>query len=155
MEPESKNIIRWIYWPGCLLLLVYLCLRSMLVPLAHDEVATFYFYIQPGSFMPFSSHVDANGHFLTSALGWACFELFGSSPLSLRIPSLLAFVLLCYACRRFLDLFDGWTARLLFCASFLLAGNFLAYFSICRGYGISMACLLMGLFYMIVFAQQL
>src|SRR4051812_32737320 len=87
------------------LLLIFVFLRAWLVPFAHDEVATFYFYIQPGSFMPFKSHPDANGHFLTSAMGWVCFKIFGSSPLSLRLPSVAAFVLLCYAVYRFRALF--------------------------------------------------
>src|SRR6478672_7236487 len=79
------------------ILFFIVALRCWLVPFAHDEVATFFFYIQPGDFLPFSSHPDANGHFLTSATGWLCFKAFGSSPFALRLPSLFAFLVLCYA----------------------------------------------------------
>ena len=122
-------------------------LRAYLVPFSHDEVATFYFYIQPGKFIPFSSHVDANGHFLTSALGWLCFKMFGSSPFSLRLPSLAALVLLCYAVSRCFSLFRFYVTRIAFAAGFLLFYTFLSYFSLCRGYGISMACLVMAVCY--------
>jgi hypothetical protein len=135
------------FWVVSFLLFVVVLVRSSLIPFSHDEAATFYFYIQPGSFIPFEAHPDANGHFLTSCLGWVCSRLFGSSPFSLRLPSLLSFVLLCYAVKRFWVFFKSKQVRLLFTGSILLVNTFISYFSLCRGYGISMACLLMALFY--------
>ena len=136
-----------IYWLISLLLCMMVIIRSALVPFSHDEVATFYFYIQPGSFVPFYSHVDANGHFLTNALGWICFKLFGSSPFVLRLPSTAAFILLCYAVYRFLPLLQTTVMRSVFAAGFLLLYSFVAYFSLCRGYALSMAFLLLALYY--------
>jgi hypothetical protein len=140
--------MRLYYVLFCGLLLVMLAIRCWQIPLAHDEVATFYFYIQPGEFFPFLSHVDANNHFLTSALGWLCFKLFGSSPFSLRLPSLLSFCLLCYAVWRFRELLVSRVAWLILAFSFLLVYHFDCYFGLCRGYGISMAALVAGLFYL-------
>ena len=42
-----------LYWLLCGLMLIVVALRCAMVPFAHDEVATFNFYIQPGSFIPF------------------------------------------------------------------------------------------------------
>ncbi|MBL7933862.1 MAG: hypothetical protein JNL60_18305, partial [Bacteroidia bacterium] len=95
------------YWAVCVILFIAVVLRCILVPFSHDEVATFYYYIQPENFLPFLSHPDANGHFLMSATAWICFKLFGSSPLSLRIPCIVAFVVLCYAVFRMSKMYYG------------------------------------------------
>jgi hypothetical protein len=135
------------------ILFVIVSLRSYLVPFAHDEVATFFFYIQPGKFWPFLSHPDANGHFLTSALGWLSFKLFGSSPLALRLPSVLAFLVLCYAVFRLNGLLNRITAKVILTGAFLLSYNFISFYSLCRGYGLSMAFLLLSLVYFFHFLR--
>src|SRR5688572_5519453 len=94
---EQKRHFDTAYLFTCAVVFVVVVLRCAFVPFAHDEAATFHYYIQSGSFWPFLSHVDANGHFLTSAAGWVCFKLFGSSTLALRLPSVLSFVVLCMA----------------------------------------------------------
>src|ERR1700741_3993387 len=76
---------------------VVVALRSYFVPFNHDEVATFFFYIQTGKYMPFHSHVDANNHVLNSMLGNISFHLFGSHPFSLRIPNLIGMLILILA----------------------------------------------------------
>src|SRR6476469_5141313 len=75
-------------------------LRSYFVPFNHDETATFFFFIQSGKYMPFHSAADANNHVLNSFLGNICFHLFGSSPLSLRLPNLLGLIVLMFATYR-------------------------------------------------------
>lgn len=154
MRPDADRLFYIVYWLAAGVVLLFVSLRSWLVPLWHDEVATFYFYIHPGEFIPFRSHIDANGHFLTSALGWICYKLFGASPFSLRLPSLAALVLLCYAVGRAMEFFRTAALKTAFAASFLLVYTFLAYFSMARGYGISMACLVMALYYFFRFLEN-
>jgi len=135
------------YWVVCAAILVLVIARCALVPFAHDEVATFNFYIQPGRFLPFLSHVDAMGHFLLSAASWLSFKLFGSSPLALRLPLIVSFLVLCVGVVKLCNLFSSLLPKLLCMAVFLLSYNFLAFYSLARGYGISMAFLVLALFY--------
>jgi hypothetical protein len=65
MLKEKFNLF---YFFAFAIALVIVIIRCITVPFAHDEVATFYYYIQSESFLPFLSHVDANGHFLNSFL---------------------------------------------------------------------------------------
>lgn len=141
------------YWAVCAALLIVVVLRCALVPFSHDEVATFYFYIQPENFLPFISHPDANGHFLMSASAWVCFKLFGSSPLSLRIPCIVAFVVMCYAVFRMNKMYYGLATKIIFSAAFLLSFNFVSFYSLCRGYGISMSLLILALYYFFVYMR--
>lgn len=142
-----------LYWFTCAFLLVLLVWRCAVVPLAHDEVATFYFYIQPGSFWPFLSHVDANGHFLMSATAWLSYTLFGSSTLALRLPCVLAFVLLCFAVHKTNGLFQHLLPKLVLSSVFLGAFQFFAFYTLCRGYAMSMSFLLMALYYLVVYVR--
>jgi 4-amino-4-deoxy-L-arabinose transferase-like glycosyltransferase len=102
-------------------------------------------YIQNGEFWPYHAIVDANNHILNSGLSYICFKLFGSSLLALRLPNLLAFLLMAMAVYRLLFHLKSSTARLVLVALFLLSFNWLSFYSLCRGYGLSMALLLVSL----------
>ena len=128
--------------------------RCYYVPFSHDEVATFLFYIQPGKFIPFYAHPDANGHFLTSLSSWLCFKVFGSSTLALRIPNLAAFTIMAFGVWKLCSLFRSAVNAAIFSAFFLLSWNFLAFFALCRGYGLSMALLLPAFYWFIKFLQS-
>jgi hypothetical protein len=141
------------YWVGCSIVFVIIALRCILVPFSHDEVATFNFYIQPGEFLPFLSHPDANGHFLTSATSWICFKLVGSSPQALRIPDLVAFAVLCFGVFKMNKLFTGLITKIVFSSTIILSYNFICFYSLCRGYGLSMAFLLPALYYFFVYMR--
>ena len=71
-----------------LCIFIYLIIRSIYVPLIHDEAATFFHYIQSSSFIPFHSLNDANNHFLNSLLTYISYTLFGDSEFALRLPNL-------------------------------------------------------------------
>lgn len=143
------------YWLLCTTVLVVLTLRCALVPFAHDEVATFNFYIQPGSFIPFMAHVDAMGHFLTCATEWCCFKLFGSSTLALRLPNILAFMVLCFGVFRLLNLCSRLIPKLIITSAFIFSYHFIGFFGLIRGYGMSMAFLSFALYYFICYARHL
>lgn len=141
------------YWITCIVVFIIVVFRCICVPFSHDEVATFNFYIQPGKFMPFLSHPDANGHFLMSATSWICFKLVGSSPLGLRIPCIVAFAVLCFGVYKMNKMFTGLFTKIIFSAAFILSFNFISFYSLCRGYGMSMAFLMPALYYFFVYLR--
>jgi hypothetical protein len=67
----------------------YLAARAVLVPLTYDEASSFARYVaaEPLALFDFAS---ATNHLLSSALTRLSYELFGSSAIALRLPSLLA-----------------------------------------------------------------
>lgn len=154
MTSISEKYFNKIYWWVCTLVFFIVALRAYFIPFAHDEVATFLFYIQPGKFIPFLSHPDANGHFLTNLTSFICFKLFGSSPFSLRIPSLIAFLVLCYAIFRMREFFKSTITFIVFSSAFILSFHFISFYSLCRGYGISMSFLVLALYYFFKYKQD-
>lgn len=127
----------------------YLWLRAIYIPLVHDEIATFHFYIQSAKFIPWMAHWDANNHILNSAISTLFFHIFGLSPLVIRLGNLLMFPLFCIYLWKTGQFFSQSPIRWMFYIALLTAHGFLEFFSLSRGYGISMALLMPALYYLI------
>ncbi len=124
-------------------------MRALFVPLVHDEVATFFWYIHPESFLPFEAHWDSNNHFLNSLLTYIFYKLFGAEEIVLRLPSLLFALLFFYYLFKIARLINNNFLRWIFILSLILSHYFIEFFGMSRGYGISMALLFGGLWYFI------
>ncbi|MBA3901881.1 MAG: hypothetical protein H0X62_17045, partial [Bacteroidetes bacterium] len=152
MKTKHFNILLSIV---SLLVIVVVSLRSILIPINHDEAATFFYYIQTGVFLPFLSHVDVNNHFLNSALSYFSFSLFGDAPFSLRLPNLFALLVLIFASYRFSLMLKSSAAKLALVAGLLLSIHWLSFYSVTRGYGLSMGFMLLSLVYLVEYFQDL
>jgi hypothetical protein len=146
MKQRSEVII---YLLLCSLIWIYLWLRAAWVPVVHDEAATFLFYVQSGKFLPFLSHWDANNHILNSAFSTLFYNLFGISLLSLRLANLLVFPLFCFFLWKTGGFISNPFIKWCFFISLLMAHGFLEFFSLSRGYGMSMAFLMPAIYNLI------
>ncbi|MCB0795655.1 MAG: hypothetical protein KDB88_13045 [Flavobacteriales bacterium] len=127
--------------------LVYVTIRAAWMPTVHDEARTFQQYVQTGEFLPFASHWDAGNHLLVTTWGNLVAPFFGPDRLALRAISLVgALLYLAYAAlltRRLMDPFvRTCTAAALMACPFLID-----FFSLFRGYGISLGFFLMALYH--------
>ena len=122
--------------------MVYLILRAIYVPLAHDEAETFFIYFVNGHFLPYQGWVSANNHFLNSFLGHLTYLTFGPSAWSIRLPNLVFFPLYAWSlyllARNIQHTIIRWCLMLaLLCIPLLTE-----FFALARGYGMGMAFLL-------------
>ena len=135
---------------------VYLIIRAVNVQMVHDEVVTYFIYMHHVSWWPFKGYVDANNHLLFSALGNLFSSIIGHQlPLTPRIPSLLAFPVLAIYTWKIAkcfgrSLFNRW----LFIIPLATAPYFIEFFALARGYGLSMAFLIAGIFYLLQFLRH-
>jgi len=136
------------------LIWIYLFLRAIFVPMGHDEIATFHSYIQTGDFLWFVTNWDMNNHEINSALSALFYSLFGLSPLVLRLANLIMFPLFCYYLWKTGYLLPGRVARRALWITLLLSHGFLEFFSLSRGYGMSMAFLMPVLFYTLLITEK-
>ena len=118
----------------------------MYLPLMHDEIATFYFYIQSGVIFPPEAHYDANNHVLNSLLSHWSYQLFGSSPLAIRLPNVLSFALFFFALKGIASRVEHVFYRWGFLLSVSMSYFIFEYFSETRGYGISLAFLVAAIY---------
>jgi hypothetical protein len=116
-------------------------LRAWLVPVVHDEAMTFFVYVETGEFIPFHAHWDAGNHVLCTALGRLSYQVFGMHAWALRLPSVIAFLLYAWAVFHWGALLSRRLVRSILWAALLLCPFLLDFFSLFRGYGISMALL--------------
>jgi hypothetical protein len=124
---------------------VTVLLRAWFIPFTHDEAATFFFYVQNGSYLPFLSHPYTNNHILNSAFSDLFYRLYGSHPFALRLPNVISFTLFIIGTYRLSLLIKNFWPKVLLCAFLFCNIAFLDFFSLCRGYGISMSFLLLSL----------
>lgn len=149
--PQSRVQIidKTVFLAISLCLTVFLVIRAILVPMGHDEIATFYYFVQSGKVSPFLSNIDTNNHFLNSALTWFFYHLFGSSSLALRLSNLVfipAFFYFIYKIARHLR---SRIFRYTFFITLTFTLHFIEFLALSRGYGMSMALLLGSLLFLI------
>lgn len=148
--------VKYQYWLVSILfiaLLIYLAMRSFLLPIQHDEVATFYFYIQTGSFLPPAAHWDANNHVLNSFLSYLSYRMLGDEPWVLRLPNVLSFILFFWSAWGIARYLNKTYVRWGFFLALVMSHYLFEFFGQTRGYGISIALLLAALWLFLRFFQ--
>lgn len=136
------------------LVLAYIAARAVLVPFVHDEARTFFLYTQSGSFLPPDAKPDAANHLLVTAVAWPLYKLFGAAPWVLRGFSVACFILYtCYVMR-----IGAWVrstmVRWCMWAALLCTPSLLEFFGLYRGYGPSLAFLLMGVVHLVQYVRD-
>ncbi len=130
------------------LICIYIVLRAICVPVLHDEASNFFVNVQHGEFIPFYSDWEAGNHFfntfLTSSLQW----LFGDSLFIFRLASLLFLPVYLLYIWKLSHLFNNSIIRWVFILTFVLNTYLIEFFALGRGYGMSIALLLGGLYYL-------
>ena len=132
--------------------------RASTLSMTHDESGTYMFFIQE-NVMDYFINKDlwrsANNHLLnTVAMQW-CVKAFGQSDLTVRLPNVLACLVYLLSLLGIIrTCFKRWEVQLLaFC---LLALNPFVndFFSLARGYGMSVGFQLMALYQFILFFKK-
>ena len=128
---------------GCLLF-AYVIFRACRLSLTWDEAHTFFEYVRTPAWWPGGyNYMSANNHLLNTWLMKCSVSLFGESELALRLPNVLAggiyfFISALMALRLATKKWHAWLVFLLLAANPYL----LDFFSLARGYGISIAMLM-------------
>jgi hypothetical protein len=131
-----------------ILVFIFLLFRAIYLPLVHDEIATFFYYIQPFEYNPLTgANPDANNHILNSILGAISHNLFGYSALSIRLPNLLSFFFYTFFVYKIGSKFKNEIVTWAYYIPMLCAIYFVQFFALSRGYGMSMAFLMGAIYY--------
>lgn len=148
---KEKNDI-WMYGFG-LIVFFYLILRCIYVPPYPDEILNFHVYVDTEEFIPFKAFPDANNHFISTFFNWISFKIFGPNVLFMRIFELLSFPLFFIYLMKMRRFFESKIVANSFVMA-LSSGIFLlTFFSLARGYGMSMA-FFVGAFYYLLLAYH-
>ncbi len=148
------NLYRFSILGICLFFIGYEILRAVRVPFTIDESSTYLNYLSSNILAVFDLN-SANNHLLNTVLAKITCSLGGSSEFILRLPNLLAYLIYLLFSFRILDRFIK-NKIIVVCGFLLLNANpyVLDFFSLCRGYGLSLAFLLAALFYFFSFLEK-
>jgi hypothetical protein len=153
-KTDSQKLFNYFFIIVSVAVFAITAIRCSTVPFAHDEAGTFFLFIQSGAFLPYHAHINTNNHVLNSCLSWVCFKLFSDAPFFLRLPNLLALLVLIVATYRISKQLTHVYSKLLLVAGFLLSFHWLSFYSMCRGYGLSMAFLVLSVAYLIEYFKS-
>ncbi|MGV3612886.1 MAG: ArnT family glycosyltransferase [Fluviicola sp.] len=121
----------------------YVLLRALFVEPLFDELATLYWYIQTGYLPGRGATMDANNHILNSLVSHQFFRLFGDHFFVYRLFALLTFPIYFFSAQKLLLRVKTPFSILVFLALVSVHWIF-DYFSFSRGYGPSLAFLLLA-----------
>ncbi|MFC2110955.1 hypothetical protein ACFLQ5_00730 [Bacteroidota bacterium] len=122
----------------------YVAARAYLIGITHDEAYSV--YLADTNY--FNALVStANTHWLNSFFIKLFVVIIGSEPLSIRLHSVLAFLVFAYFLYRFFIELKSVGAGIILIALFFLNRFSLEYFSLARGYGICLAFLVASIFF--------
>lgn len=148
---STKNILVGAFF---IFLMSYFLLRAWFVAPMHDEVATFYHYIETGEIWGDQALKDANNHLLNSWLGYFFYRNFGEHFFLFRLPSLLAFVAYFFATKAIIEKFTFGKWKYLGFIALNTIPWITDYFSYTRGYGLAIGLFFSALYYLITFLEE-
>ena len=151
---KQRRTIETLYLAIAALAWIYLWLRAWNVQMAHDEIATFFYYIQTGEFLPSIAHWDANNHILNSALSWVFYKMFGHSELVFRLANVLAFPLMAIYWMLIARKIRNKWLQVAFLLAFPFMHNFIEFFALSRGYGLSMGFITAAIFHLMAYMEN-
>lgn len=154
--PSRPGWLRFALYLSALFALVYVFIRARELSLTWDEAYTFFEYVRHPSWLPHDfNYMSANNHLLNTWLMKCSIFFFGEGELALRLPNVIAGGFFLFSLGRLLQKIfsNSWFAF----AAFLLTGlnpYVLDFFSLARGYGISLAFLMTGLYRLAVYLDE-
>ncbi len=137
------------------LFLCYTATKAYLLSITWDEAYSFTEYVRRGMSYPtkFES-MSANNHLLLTWMDVLLVKCFGLNELVLRIPALLAHLIFLFFSAKLLMHFHN---RWLILSGFLIINlnpYLLDFFSLARGYGLSIGLMMGSIYYLFVFQKE-
>ncbi len=147
--------LSWKFLPAvfALSILAYTAYRAATLSLTHDEALSF-LTLQSSSWSVILH--SANTHYVNSVLIWFTSHLFGPSEPVLRLPNVMAHALYIVFSWRILQSFVS--SRMIQAAGLVLLNLnpfVLDFFSLARGYGLGLGCMMVSLFYLLRYTKAM
>lgn len=155
MPVNKSKEIQFIYFTIGLFLFAYVLIRAYAVGITYDEAWTITTFV-PQTVINIINYTpaDANNHIINTLLVKLFFLSGNSSLFVTRLPNILTFILyMVFSFRITYKYLPGYTG--VFCFLLLLMNPFvLDFFSLARGYGLSLGFLVASIYYFFLFTEK-
>ena len=153
-EKPKQLVFRALVYVPAALFFLFICLRGYLVSFTHDEAVTFLNYVTH-SWGEILNVNYTNNHLLNSLLTKLSYSVFGSSEFALRLPNMLASLLFAvYATKLLRKILPGKTIWIFGLTAVCLNAFQIDFFSLCRGYGLSMGMIMTSFYFLYCYAEK-
>lgn len=146
LNPFKHSFLLWLF--GAFVFVIIL-IRCFTIPPFVDEIINLQYYVRPGQFIPFFSPLDANNHLVSTALNYVSYQIFGSNVFFMRVFEALGFVLMFTYLMKLRTFFRSVVVANCFVISLTSCFFIVSYFSLARGYGLSIAFLIAAIYYLL------
>lgn len=154
LNARSKSTKYLLFFFG-VLIFAYTAARAYLLSITWDEAYSYLEFVRNGIFYPQQyGTMSANNHLLYSWLEIQFVNWLGVNELVLRLPSLFAHILfLFYSAKLIINFNNKW---LVFASFFIINLNpyLLDFFSLARGYGLSIGLMMTSIYYLYAFTKD-
>ena len=158
MRSTDSNLWKVLWHALSVIIVSIIVVRAYTIPVTHDEAATVIHYaarFSPWQIMMFPDPWP-NNHILNTLLTKMSIGLFGEGHLAIRLPSIFSVTLYLWAIWRLISILVLKKSILSVAAllAFLSLPQLLDFFSICRGYGLSSAMVLLSVSFVVTAMQN-
>jgi len=156
MSFSTKQLHQIIFWVAGILLMAYATIRAYKIPMTVDEATTFLVYVQfPLKNVFLNIPVNTNNHFLNTLLIRVSTTIFGDSDLSVRLPSLLGYLMYVIFSFKLLSAISQRTIVIIAGIVLLHLNPYFAdFFGLARGYSLSWGFMMASMFYLYRYIQD-
>ncbi len=154
LKKTDSMALSVLFFGASLLFLTFGILRAVRVDITFDEATTYLNYLNGDLFSVFN-FISTNNHFLNTLLARIFCFFGGNAEWVLRLPSLLGYVL--YLAFSILIL-RKLSNKIIAAAGFLILNlnpYVMDFFSLCRGYGLSLGLMMAGFYFFVAFVEDL
>ncbi len=146
-KQNSSGLFSWYSIFLFLLIFTYLVIRSIFNEPLHDEVATFFNYIEGGRIFGEGVIQDAQNHLLNTYSARLMYLIFGDDFFFLRLPNLIAFVLYFVGIYQLCRCLVNVKHQILLLTALSTVSFMTEYFAYSRGYGMGISFLIWIIIY--------
>lgn len=144
---NNKNI----FFLASLLVFIFIFLKATVQGISHDEAATFFHYIHAEVFIPGEALWDANNHIINSFLSIQFYKIFGKDLIFLRLTNVLSFLLYAFYIYKTSSFLNSKWSKYAYQLALLTPIFLLDFFTLTRGYAMSIAFLWAAIFHFAAF----
>ena len=153
---SKKQLQQIIFWVAGILLIAYATIRAYKIPMTVDEATTFLVYVQfPLKNVFLNVPVNTNNHFLNTLLIRLSTSILGDSDLSVRLPSLLGYLMYLIFSFKLLNAISQRTILIVTGIVLLHLNPYFAdFFGLARGYSLSWGFMMASMYYLYRYVQD-
>lgn len=139
MDKGNKTFLKVYPFALFLFIFIYVLIRSILNEPLHDEVATFFNYIETGKIYEKGVIQDAQNHLLNSYLSHYLYTFCGNNLFFLRLTNVLSFGIFFFGVYKLSRLIDKKIYQNIILTSLSTIPYIVEYFAYTRGYGLGLS----------------